>query len=249
MSRHNSPTVRKQYHSIAAGFVQGLTRLYEARITSLSMTAAVCRLRIGSVDGPVGAPKHPVIDDLLSVSYQEFDSFRYVTDVSHLVYATTLLDTFLSDTTRFLLLLFPAAPWLTAGAMAVLLAAAGMALVRFDPLLSSRDLALEIARRAQPGDRIMIYGDQAFGSSLLFYLERPIELVNGRTTSMWFGSTLPDAPQIFLDDTALDAAWRGPARVFLFVPPQHRARVTSLLGEHAYVLAESSGKTIFSNRP
>ena len=133
--------------------------------------------------------------------------------------------------------------------MAVLLAAAGLALVRFDPLLSSRDLAAEIARRSQPGDRIMIYGDQAFGSSLLFYLKRPIELVNGRTTSMWFGSTLPGAPQIFLDDAALASAWRGPTRVFLFVPSQHRARVERLLGERAHVLAESSGKTIFSNRP
>jgi hypothetical protein len=58
----------------------------------------------------------------------------------------------------------------------------------------------------------------AFGSSLLFYLKQPIELVNGRTTSMWFGSTFPDAPQIFLKHNDVLQKWNGSGRVFLFVP-------------------------------
>ena len=87
------------------------------------------------------------------------------------------------------------------------------------PYLSSKDLAREIAARARPEDRVMIYGDQAFGSSLLFYLQRPIDLVEGRTTSMWFGSTFPDAPKIYLSDADLQQDWAGQERVFLFVPP------------------------------
>jgi hypothetical protein len=140
------------------------------------------------------------------------------------------------------------ATWATAAGMALFLIAAHVALVRFGPYMSSRDLAQTIARRSSPNDEVMIYGDQAFGSSLLFYLQRPIDLVNGRTTSMWFGSQFPDAPHIFLNDDDLLAAWAGAGRVFLFVPPQHVKRVDALLPVH-YLIAEESGKVVYSNRP
>ena len=94
----------------------------------------------------------------------------------------------------------------------------------------------------------MIYGDQAFGSSLLFYLQRPIDLVEGQTTSMWFGSTFPDAPRIYLNDADLQQDWTGPERVFLFVPPQRKAKVDTLLPDK-FVVAQVSGKYVYSNRP
>ncbi len=141
------------------------------------------------------------------------------------------------------------ATWMTALAMGLFLIAAHLALVRFDPYLSSKHMAAVMARSAHRDDRVMIYGDQAFGSSLLFYLRRPIELVNGRTTSMWFGSTYPDAPSIFLDDSGLLRAWNSEQRVFLFVPPQHRPHVDALLQGHMWAVTESSGKVIYRNRP
>ncbi len=140
------------------------------------------------------------------------------------------------------------ATWALALGMAVFLVAAHIALGRFGPYLSSRDLALQIAARARPEDRVMIYGDQAFGSSLLFYLQRPVELVEGRTTSMWFGSTFPDAPKIYLTDSDLQRDWTAERRVFLFVPPHLKAKVDSLLPKRA-VVAEVSGKYIYSNQP
>ena len=94
----------------------------------------------------------------------------------------------------------------------------------------------------------MIYGDQAFGSSLLFYLRRPIELVEGRTTSMWFGSTFADAPRIYLSDADLQREWTGSGRVFLFVPPHQKARVDGVLPSK-FIIAEVSGKVVYSNRP
>jgi 4-amino-4-deoxy-L-arabinose transferase-like glycosyltransferase len=139
------------------------------------------------------------------------------------------------------------ATWALAAGMALLLFAAHLALARFGPYLSSRALAEKIAAQEKPGDEVMIYGDQAFGSSLLFYLRQPIELVNGRSTSMWFGSTFPDAPQIFLKDTDLLRKWNGSGRVFLFVPAYERKEVDSLLA-HKYVVAEVSGKFVYSNR-
>jgi hypothetical protein len=89
----------------------------------------------------------------------------------------------------------------------------------------------------------MIYGDQAFGSSLLFYLERPVELVEGRTTSMWFGSTFPDAPKIYQSDDDLKTDWAKNDRIFLFVPPHLKAKVDSLL-PNRFVVAEESGRQV-----
>jgi 4-amino-4-deoxy-L-arabinose transferase-like glycosyltransferase len=140
------------------------------------------------------------------------------------------------------------ATWLLAGGMAVFLVAAHIALGRFGPYLSSKALAEKIAAQERPGDRVMIYGDQAFGSSLLFYLERPIDLAEGRTTSMWFGSTFPDAPQIYFTDADLERDWQGDRRIFLFVPAHLKAKVDSILPHHV-VVAEVSGKQVYSNRP
>ena len=137
--------------------------------------------------------------------------------------------------------------WVLAAGMALLLVAAHIAFARFGPYLSSKALAQKIAAQEKPGDEVMIYGDQAFGSSLLFYLRQPIELVNGRTTSMWFGSTFPDAPKIFLSDGDLLRNWNGARRVFLFVPAYEKKRVDQLL-PHKYVVAEVSGKFVYSNR-
>jgi 4-amino-4-deoxy-L-arabinose transferase-like glycosyltransferase len=142
-----------------------------------------------------------------------------------------------------------AATWVLAGAMALLLIAAHVALKRFEPYMSSKHLAQSIAVRVQPKDQVMIYGDQSFGSSLLFYLQRPVYLVNGRSSSMWFGSTFPDAPKIYLSDGDLLNEWNSPTRVFLFVTPYVRARVDKMLGANRYVIAEGSGKLVYSNQP
>jgi len=138
-----------------------------------------------------------------------------------------------------------AATWALAMGMAVFLVAAHIAFGRFGPYLSSKDLAKAIAARERPGDRVMIYGDQAFGSSLLFYLRRPVQLVEGRTTSMWFGSTFPDAPKIYLSAADLQQEWAEHDRVFLFVPPHLKTTVDALLPEH-FVIAEVSGKYVYS---
>jgi 4-amino-4-deoxy-L-arabinose transferase-like glycosyltransferase len=142
-----------------------------------------------------------------------------------------------------------AATWTTAATMAVFLIAAHIALVRFDPFLGSRSMARQIAPELRPNDRVMIYGDQSFGSSLLFYLRRPIELVNGNTSSMWWGSTYADAPHIFLNDQALLRAWVSPERVFLFVPEHERAKVEALLPGPLHIASEVSGKVILTNHP
>jgi 4-amino-4-deoxy-L-arabinose transferase-like glycosyltransferase len=141
-----------------------------------------------------------------------------------------------------------ASTWALAVTMMIFLIAAHVALVRFDPYLSSRMLAKRIQEQVQPQDRVLIYGDQAYGSSLVFYLRHPVELVNGRSTSMWFGSTFPDAPHIFLDDADLVRVWNSGTRVFLFVPDFQQKKVNEVLGPNKLVYASSSGKIVYTNR-
>ncbi len=141
-----------------------------------------------------------------------------------------------------------ASTWALAVTMTVFLMAAHIALIRFDPYLSSHTLAMRIQKQVQPQDRVLIYGDQAYGSSLVFYLRHPVELVNGRTTSMWFGSSFPDAPRIFLDDEDLVKLWKSETRVFLFVPDYEQKKVNEVLGENKRVFASSSGKFVYTNR-
>jgi 4-amino-4-deoxy-L-arabinose transferase-like glycosyltransferase len=137
---------------------------------------------------------------------------------------------------------------------AAFLIAAHIALVRFSPMLSSHNFAETIQQLEQnssiaPNTQVMIFGDQAFGSSIPFYLGRRVSLVDGRSTSMLFGSLFPDAPPIFLTSADLLAQWgRGP-RKLLFVPLEQRDTVDHLLGPRQITLQETSGKALITDRP
>jgi 4-amino-4-deoxy-L-arabinose transferase-like glycosyltransferase len=181
---------------------------------------------------------------MLDLSYASFAALRLPAGLAAVVLLVAPLLSFILRGLRR----HYSATWVLGAGLAVFLVAAHIALGRFGPYLSSKELAQEIAARARPEDQVMIYGDQAFGSSLLFYLRRPIDLVEGRTTSMWFGSTFADAPKIYLSDADLQRDWVGNGRVFLFVPPYEKARVDGLLPARL-VIAELSGKYVYSNRP
>ena len=194
--------------------------------------------------------KHNMDSDTLStshmmdLSYASFAALRLPAALAAIALLTMPLTSFLLRLRRR----HYAATWALGAGLAWFFIAAHIALGRFGPYLSSKDLARQVAVRAQPQDRVMIYGDQAFGSSLLFYLQRPVELVEGRTTSMWFGSTFPDAPKIYLTAQDLQREWNGPNRIFLFVPEHLKPKVDLLLPDHALV-AQVSGKSVYSNRP
>ena len=141
-----------------------------------------------------------------------------------------------------------------AATSSVFLIAAHIAFVRFNPMLSSVNFAetiqtLERTNQISPNNEILIYGDQAFGSSIPFYLHRQVELVDGRTTSMLFGSTFPDAPAIFLTSADLLAQWGHGPRKLLFVPLEQRDVVDQLLGSRQIILQQTSGKALITDRP
>jgi len=141
-----------------------------------------------------------------------------------------------------------------AATSSVFLIAAHMAFVRFNPMLSSVNFAetiqnLERTHQISAYNMVLLYGDQAFGSSIPFYLDRQVELVDGRTTSMLFGSTFPDAPPIFLSSADLLAQWGQGPRKLLFVPLEKRDDVDQLLGSRQIILQQTSGKALITDRP
>jgi 4-amino-4-deoxy-L-arabinose transferase-like glycosyltransferase len=129
--------------------------------------------------------------------------------------------------------------------MVVFLIAAHMALVSFSPVLSSRALADAIRPRLQAGDVVEIHGEYEAGSTLGFYLRRQIRILNGRSSNLWYGSFFNDAPQLFDDDASFRRLWSGPQRIFLWTPVDEVPALTT----PAYVIAQSGGKEILSNRP
>ena len=134
---------------------------------------------------------------------------------------------------------------------AVFLIAAHIALVRFEPMLSSHAMADTINHISgrDANATLILYGDVADGSSLLFYTQRQALLVNGRVSSVLWGSNYPDAPHVLISDADLLALWGTGPRRFLFVPGEVRAHVNSLLGTRAYLLQELSDKALYTDRP
>ncbi len=95
------------FDSILASFVFGLLRLNNARITFNAATIAIYEFHSKKETKIVNNPYKTSLQIIKEVSPSNFNSFTYISFISYLIYSTTLFDTFLSDCTKFLLLLFP----------------------------------------------------------------------------------------------------------------------------------------------
>ena len=127
---------------------------------------------------------------------------------------------------------------------------ANLALQKFEPVLSSRALAESIEQNWEPGSKIVFNGEYETGSSIGFYTNRQILLLNGRVTGMAFGATYTDAPPVFLENADLKKLWEGESRVFLFSEEGKLDRALKLLdASPATRLAERGGKIVLTNRP
>ncbi len=132
-----------------------------------------------------------------------------------------------------------------AGTVTAFLIAAHLALNTLSPALSSQILANAIRPEIDQDDVIVINGRYEHASSLPFYLERQVRLLNGRSAGLWYGSLFPDAPQVFIDNDTLIQLWGGNNRVFLWTPLD---QVPQLPGQ-TFILGRSGGKEILSNLP
>jgi 4-amino-4-deoxy-L-arabinose transferase-like glycosyltransferase len=120
-------------------------------------------------------------------------------------------------------------------------------LTRFYPILGSKSLALAITRVYQPGDLILIDGEYTHGSSINFYTQQPISLVDGRMNGTWYGSYWPDAPRVFETNDSLHKLWSSKSRrIFLLTSNPARAADLASYGP-VYRLASSGGKLVLTN--
>jgi hypothetical protein len=171
------------------------------------------------------------------------------------------------------LLLGPAVGWLlrlkgrhlastisVALTMTVFFVAAHIAFARFEPMLSSKQLADTIIQKGTPADTFIIYGEQSSGSSVIFYTHkffsgRPALLVlprcgqHGEGTTLLWGSCYPDAPDIFLSNEKLGAIWGTGNRKWIFAEDPDRDRVEQVLAGRLYPVQTIADKTLWTDRP
>jgi hypothetical protein len=130
--------------------------------------------------------------------------------------------------------------------MVVFFQGARLALVRFDPLLSSRELSMHILQ-GSPGQIIVDHHYYTF-SSIAFYTGQPELLLNGRWNNFEYGSNAPGVPDVFIDDAKLRALWFQPQRFYLVAKADQLSRFENLFGgDHFQIIDASGGKVLLTN--
>ncbi|HEY4046436.1 MAG TPA: glycosyltransferase family 39 protein [Acidobacteriaceae bacterium] len=130
--------------------------------------------------------------------------------------------------------------------MVVFFQAARMAMVDFDPFLSSRPLATAILK-SPPGT--IIFDSQYYTfSSVAFYTNRSELLLNGRWNNLEYGSNAPGAPGVFIDDSRFQQLWSKPSRYYILIKDTDVARLKLLVGpERLNLIAKGGGKLVYTN--
>jgi 4-amino-4-deoxy-L-arabinose transferase-like glycosyltransferase len=139
--------------------------------------------------------------------------------------------------------------FLTAALMMVLFFhAARLAMVVFDPYLSSRPLAEALLR--SPDGKLIVDHHYYFFSSVFFYTNRTALLLNGRYNTMEYGSYAPGAPDVFIDDAQFKELWLQPQRYYVVADRSAVARFATLVGAaRLNLVTTSGGKALLTNEP
>lgn len=126
--------------------------------------------------------------------------------------------------------------------------AARLAMVAFDPYLSSRPIANTLLQ-APPGKLLVDHHYYTF-SSVFFYMNATAPLINGRFHNLEYGSYAPGALDIFPTDADVARLWSGPDRYYLIASASTLPRFEKLLGrENLHTVISSGGKLALTNHP
>jgi hypothetical protein len=132
--------------------------------------------------------------------------------------------------------------------MIVFFQGAYLAMARFDPLLSSRDIAQAILNG--PNGQIIVDHNYYWFSSIPFYTGRQELLLNGRWNNLEYGSNAPGVPDVFIGDDRLKSLWTRSERYYLVAKADQLPRFNALLGpEHVELVRRSGGKVLLTNQP
>ena len=134
----------------------------------------------------------------------------------------------------------------TAVMLAVFFQAARLALVVFDPYLSSYPIAK--ALNGLPAATLIFNGQYYAFSSIPFYTDRQPLLLNGRVNNLEYGSYAPGAPDIFIDDARFVQMWSQPGPVFVVTYDEDRKHLEALVGAaRLHIVSSSGGKQLLVN--
>jgi 4-amino-4-deoxy-L-arabinose transferase-like glycosyltransferase len=126
--------------------------------------------------------------------------------------------------------------------------AARLALVTFDPYMSSRPLA-EALNRA-PRGRLVIADEYYVFSSVFFYTNYDALIFGGRHNNLEYGSYAPGAPHVFITGQDFARLWAGTGRCYLAVEDRALPKLLPLAGrERLHAVAAGGGKTLYTNLP
>jgi 4-amino-4-deoxy-L-arabinose transferase-like glycosyltransferase len=130
--------------------------------------------------------------------------------------------------------------------MVIFYQAARLALVAFDPYMSSRPLA-EAILKSPPGNLIVDFHYYKY-SSVFFYLDSDGLLLNGRRQNLEYGASAPPAPDVFINDAQFKERWLTGKRYYLVGDPPAYERLTPSVGkDNFFQVAASGGKLVWTN--
>ncbi|HEY2118136.1 MAG TPA: glycosyltransferase family 39 protein [Candidatus Acidoferrum sp.] len=137
---------------------------------------------------------------------------------------------------------------LTSIMMVMFFHAARLALVDFDPYLSSRPLANALL--AQPPGKLIVQQHYYPFSSVPFYTGIDPLLLNGKRHNLDYGAAAPGAPPVFLNDSEFDALWKTNDRCYFVASKEEANRIETLVGkEYFQTISTSGGKLLLGNVP
>jgi 4-amino-4-deoxy-L-arabinose transferase-like glycosyltransferase len=132
--------------------------------------------------------------------------------------------------------------------MVVFFHAARLALVVFDPFLTSRPLA-EAVLHSPWGTLINNRNYYAF-SSVTFYTNQPALILNGRYFNLEYGSYAPGVPDVFIDNSRFIELWNKPERYYLMAYADRFEDFVKLVGkDRLNIVIASGGKLLLTNHP
>jgi 4-amino-4-deoxy-L-arabinose transferase-like glycosyltransferase len=124
--------------------------------------------------------------------------------------------------------------------------AARLALVVFDPYLSSRPLANAFLS-APPGKLIVDHHYYTF-SSVIFYTNQDPLLLNGKFNNLEYGAAAPGAPPVFINDSEFKTLWSSKNRYYLVASQKGVDRIEDVVGrDQIETVSTSGGKFLLTN--
>ena len=140
-----------------------------------------------------------------------------------------------------------AAAYATVATLVFVLPSAAGALGLVSAHRAVESLAVEITRRAGPGDLVAVEGPLENAGALEWYGGRRPLIVDGRRSVLGFGATRPGAANAFWDGARLEREWPGPRRIWLVTARPAEQSVVARLPD-PLIVTGAGGRRLYVNR-